>query len=292
MILITGSTGNIGTPLMKILAGSDVKLRALVRDPAQEPARSAAIRAHGIEVVAGDLAEPASLDAALSGIETAFLLTPVSREQVAWKSNFIQSAKRAGVNRIVNLSVAGAAPDSPIILGKWHWQSEQELESSGIAWTHLRPYDLARYNTKMFLGTALSQSAFYSTVGDGRVAMVDEEDVAAVAAQALLSSTHSGKVYTLTGPKALSYPEMAAVMSELIGQAIRYVNIQEEDARKAMIGAGLPEWIAGFINDLRRLESRGGASAVSHDIENVTGKPATPYRATLFSLLAASGAPA
>jgi uncharacterized protein YbjT (DUF2867 family) len=201
MILITGSTGNIGTPLMGILADSGASLRAMVRDPSREPAQSAALRASGVEVVAGDLANPASLDATLSGIETAFLLTPVSRDQVAWKSNFIQSAKHAGAKRIVNLSVAGAAPDSPIILGKWHWQSEQELESSGIAWTHLRPCDLARYDTKMFLSTALTQGAFYSTVGEGRVAMVDEEDVAGVAAQALLNPSHSGKTYKLTGPE-------------------------------------------------------------------------------------------
>jgi uncharacterized protein YbjT (DUF2867 family) len=290
MILITGSTGNIGTPLIRILAATDAKLRALVRDQSQESAEYAAMRSRGVDVVTGDLAAPSSLDAALSGIETAFLLTPVSCDQVAWKSNFIQSAKRAGVKRIVNLSVSGAAPDSPIILGKWHWQSEQELESSGIAWTHLRPYDLARYNTKMFLSTALSQGAFYSTVGDGRIAMVDEEDVAAVAAQALLNPLHDGKAFTLTGPAALSYAEIAAIMTELTGKTIRYVDTPEADARKAMIGAGLPEWIADFINDLRRMERSGGAAAVSRDIEKVTGKPATTFRATFLSLLRASGA--
>ena len=290
MILLAGSTGNIGAPLMRILAATDAQLRALVRDVSQESAQYEAMRSRNVEVVAGDLAAPSSLDTALSGIETAFLLTPVSRDQVTWKSNFIQSAKRARVKRIVNLSVAGAAPDSPIILGKWHWQSEQELESSGIAWTHLRPYDLARYNTKIILSTALSQGVFYSTVGDGRIAMVDEEDVAAVAAEALLSPLHAGKVYTLTGPAALSYPEIAAIMTEFTGKAIHYIDIPEEDARRGMTGAGLPDWLADFIYDLGRLESNGGASAVSPDIEKATGKPALPYRATLLSMLCASGA--
>jgi len=70
------------------------------------------------------------------------------------ESNLIQAARASGVRRIVNLSVAGAAPDSPLILGRWHWQSEKELGASGLAWTHLRPYDLARYNTSLFLSTA------------------------------------------------------------------------------------------------------------------------------------------
>jgi NAD(P)H dehydrogenase (quinone) len=82
---------------------------------------------------------------------------------------------------------------------------------------------------------------------------------------------------------------MAAIMAEVTGKSIRYVNIPEGDARKAMIGAGFPEWIADFINDLRRMESQGGASAVRHDIETVTGKPATPFRTTLVSILGASG---
>jgi len=70
------------------------------------------------------------------------------------ESNLIQAARASGVRRIVNLSVAGAAPDSPLILGRWHWQSEKELGASGLALTHLRPYDLARYNTSLFLSTA------------------------------------------------------------------------------------------------------------------------------------------
>lgn len=285
MILITGSTGNVGTPLLRILLQAGVEVRALVRDPASEAEQVKFMRANGIEVVGGDLNDYESLVDAVAGIEAAFLLTPVSREQVSWKSNLIRAAHQAAVKRIVNLSVAGAAPDSPLILGRWHWESEQELEASGIAWTHLRPYDLAQYNTKLFLMTARDQGAFYSTVGDGRVAMVDEEDVAAVAAQALMNPDHVGKTYTLTGPRALSYPQIADAISQTIGKPVRYVNITETEAKVAMLGMGMPEWIVDFINDLRQLESKGGAEAVSSDVEHVTGKTATAYATSLQAAL-------
>ena len=161
MILITGATGNIGRPLLRELARAGAKVRALVRE--------GATNVEGAETVAGDLGKPETLPAALDGVETAFLLTPVSQEQVAWKSNLIRAAREAGVKRIVNLSVAGAAPDSPLILGRWHCESEKELEASGLAWTHLRPYDLARYNTHLFLSTArVSRARFIPRSAKGR----------------------------------------------------------------------------------------------------------------------------
>ena len=285
MIMVTGSTGNIGSPLVKNLVRAGARVRALVRDPAKESEQVTSMRAGGVEVIAGDLGDPSTLADALAGVEAAFLLTPVSRDQVMWKSNLIHAAKRADVQRIVNLSVAGAAPDSPLILGRWHWESEKELEASGMNWTHLRPYDLARYNTKLFLATASNQGAFYSTVGDGKVAMVDEEDVAAVAAEALMNPSHVGKTYMLTGPEALSYAQIAALMSDLMGRSVRYIDVTNEQAKTAMLGMGLPEWIADFINDLRGMERQGGASTISPDVQRVTGRPPTPYVASLKATL-------
>jgi uncharacterized protein YbjT (DUF2867 family) len=286
MILITGSTGNIGYPLIQNLVQTGVGVRAMVRNLNGEPEKIEYMRAKGVEVVAGDFSDTASLANAAAGIEAAFLLTPVAEQQVTWKSNLIRAASRAGVKKIVNLSVAGAAPDSPIILGRWHYESEQELQKSGMAWTHLRPYDLARYNTKMFLGDALTKGEFYSTVGDGKVAMVDETDVASVAAQALTNSIHDGKAYTLTGPQAYSYDQIASLISQAVGKQIRYVNVSEAQAKAAMLQTGLPEWMADFINDLRRLEAAGGAAQVSSDIEQVTGRAATPYGDSLRAVLA------
>ena len=199
----------------------------------------------------------------------------------------IQAAKAAGVRHVVNLSVVGAAADAPTSLGRWHWQAEQDLEKSGLAWTHLRPTDLARYGTQGFLATAREQGAFYSTVGTGRVAMVDEGDVAAAAAEALTHpDQHAGQTYLLTGPAAYTYPELAEQLSTALGKPVQYVNVTPAQAKDAMLKIGMPEWVADFINDLREMESKDLASKVSPDVERLTGRPATPYTETLRVVLA------
>ena len=279
MILITGSTGNIGSMLVAAFLKKQVPMRVLVRsgDKTSFPP--------GVEVAVGDMSVPDSLKKPMEGVQSLFLLTPVTQETTRWKGNCIRAAKEAAVEHIVNLSVANAGPQSPVNLFRWHAEAERELEASGIAWTHLRPTDLARYNTRLNLPTIQDHGAFYSTVGDGRVALVDEADVAEVAAAALLEPKHRGQIYTLTGPAALSYPEVAATIATVLGQPVRYVDISPEQAKQSMLGAGMPEWLADFINSLRQLERDGGASQVSPDIQAVVGRPATSYvesvRATL-----------
>lgn len=286
MILVTGPTGNIGSLLVQDLLQRKLTVRALVRDPDKEKAKIDALRARGVEVVRGDLAQPDSLPAALRGVENVFLLTPVSQETAAWKRNMIDAARAAGVRHVVNLSVAGVAPDAPFPLGQWHWQAEQDLEGSGLAWTHLRPTDLARYGTQGFLATAREQEAFYSTIGSGRVVMVDEADVAAVAAEVLAHpDQHASQTYLLTGPAAYTYPELAEQLSKALGKPVRYVNVTPAQAKDAMLKMGMPEWVADFVNDLREMESKDLASKVSPDVERVIGRPATPYAETLRAVL-------
>ncbi len=286
MILATGPTGNIGSLLIPQLLQRRASVRALVRDPNKEKAKLDTLRARGVEIACGDLSQPDTLPAALQGVESVFLLAPVSQETAVWKGNMIKAARTAGVRHIVNLSVVAAAADAPFSLGRWHWQAEQQLEGSGVAWTHLRPTDLARYATQGFLATAREQGAFYSTVGTGRVAMVDEADVAAVAAEALTKpAAHTGKTYALTGPAAYTYPELAEQLSAALGKPVHYVNITPAQAKETMLKLGIPEWIADFVNDLRETESKDLVSAVSPDVERVTGHRATSYAETLKAML-------
>lgn len=273
MILVTGTPGNIGTPLAQHLLQEGRQIRLMVRNPNKQDEVLADLRSGGAEIVQGDFGDPGSLADCFTGIESAFLLVPVALETAEWKSNFIRTAKQNGVKRIVNLSVSGANSTAPVDLFRWHWEAEQTLESSGIAWTNLQPTDLARYNIRSILPTVLSQGAFYSTIGEGRVAMVDEEDVAEVAAAVLTEEGHVGKKYVLTGPKALSYAEVATALSTKLGKPVKYIDIDPVQAKQAMIGAGLPDWVADFVNDLRELEKKGGASGPTEDIQHVLRRP-------------------
>jgi uncharacterized protein YbjT (DUF2867 family) len=285
MILVTGSPGNIGTPLAQQLLEQGRKIRLMVRNPKKEDQVVADLRSRGAEVVQGDFSDPASLPPCFTGVESAFLLVPVAQETAEWKNNFIRAAEENGVERIVNLSVSGASSSSPVALFRWHWEAEQTLESSGIAWTHLQPTDLARFNIRSILPTVQAQGAFYSTVGQGRVALVDEEDVAEVAATALTEDGHEGKKYVLTGPKEVSYPEMAEALASKLGKPVKYIDIDPAQAKQAMIGAGMPDWVADFINELRELEKSGGASGPTQDIQKLLGRSARPLEASIAAVL-------
>lgn len=285
MILVTGSPGNIGTPLAQQLLEQGRKIRLMVRNPKKEDQVVADLRSRGAEVVQGDFSDPASLPPCFTGVESAFLLVPVAQETAEWKGDFIRAAKQSGVARIVNLSVSGASSNSPVALFRWHWEAEQTLEASGLAWTHLQPTDLARYNIRSNLPTVQAQGAFYSTIGEGQVAMVDEEDVAEVAAKILTEDGHEGKKYVLTGPKALSYPEVADALAKKLGKSVKYIDIDPAQAKQAMIGVGMPDWVADFVNDLRELEKSGGASGPTQDIQKLLGRPPRALEASIDAVL-------
>ena len=285
MILISGSPGNIGSPLAQRLLEQGRQIRLMVRNPKKEDPVVADLRSRGAEVVQGDFSDAGSLPACFSGVKSAFLLVPVAQETAEWKRNFIRAAEQNGVERIVNLSVSGASSSSPVALFRWHWEAEQTLESSGIAWTHLQPTDLARFNIRSILPTVQAEGVFYSTVGEGRVALVDEEDVAEVAAAALTEEGHEGKKYVLTGPKAVSYPEMADALGSKLGKPVKYIDIDPAQAKQAMIGAGMPDWVADFINELRELEKSGGASGPTQYIQKLLGRPPRPLEESIAAAL-------
>lgn len=137
MILVTGATGNNGRHVVRQLMTYEQPIRVLVRDSESKMEEVSALTALGVEIVAGDLAKPASILTALKGVDSAFLLSSVDPNQVSLQSNFIHSAKTTGVCHVVKFSMIGAAEHSPVPLSQWHWESEQELNNSGLAWTIL-----------------------------------------------------------------------------------------------------------------------------------------------------------
>lgn len=287
MILVTGSTGNNGTQIVDRLAAAGKPVRALVRNPQKEEAKVAAMKAKGVEIAVGDLADANTLSTPLQGVDTALLLSPVNPNQVQLQSNFIQAAKAAGVRHIVKFSMIGAAQDSPVPLAQWHWQSEQELEHSGLKWTHLRPNDLMRYNTQLLMPTVLKDGAIYDSLGDARISMIDEEDVADVALRCLTESGHEGKVYTLTGPEALSFYDIASHLSHALGKPVQYHPISPDQAAKAMRDGGLPEPAVALVTALRAYEHENHNAVRTDTVQQLLGRPPHSYADVAMQLAAA-----
>ncbi len=272
MILVTGATGKVGSEVVRQLAARSVPLRALVRDPV----RASPIRLPGVEIVVGDLSRPETLDAAFSGIERLFLLTPVDPDQVVVQGNAIEAGQRAGIRQIVKVSVAGG-PDAGTQIGRWHWTTEKQIEATGLDFTMLRP---TFYMQEMlgFGPSIAATSTFSATLGTGEVAVVDARDVAAVAVCALTEKGHARKIYDLTGPEALSFDAIADQISEAIGREVSYVHVPPEYARKQMLSSGMPRWLADDMLILSASFREGYGAAVSGAIREVTGRSPRTFR--------------
>src|SRR5829696_7796534 len=273
MILITGATGTTGREVVEELRRLGAKgVRALVRDPA----RADFIREAGFETIAGDFERPETLGAALEGVERALLLTPPTPDTVSHHREFIVAAAEAGVRYIVKLSAFGADADAPEGFGRWHGQSENLLKTSCLKWTILRP-NFFMQNLHGQARQIAATGAIFQPVGDARASFIDARDIAAVAARALTEDGHEGQTYTLTGPEALSYHDVAAKLSEAAGRGIDYVPVSPEQFRAGALSAGLPEWLVSALERLNELFASGQAAVLTDDVRRVGRKEPTTF---------------
>ncbi|HEX7956369.1 MAG TPA: SDR family oxidoreductase [Pyrinomonadaceae bacterium] len=273
MILITGATGGAGSMVVRELHRRGAKdVRALVRDPGH----ASAVRDAGFEAVKGDFDRPETLGPALEGVETALLLTPPTPQTVEHGRAFVEAARSAGVRRVVKLSALGADPDAPEGFGRWHGLSEEHLKSSGLAWTMLRP-NFFMQNVLGLVEQIATTDKFSQPVGDARASFIHLQDVAAVAARVLTEDGHEGQTYTLTGPEALSYADVAARLSEALGRSIAYVPVTPEQFRAGALAAGRPEWLDSALERLNEIFAAGLAAAVTDDVSRVAGSEPTTF---------------
>jgi uncharacterized protein YbjT (DUF2867 family) len=230
-----------------------------------------------VEAVVGDFLEPDTLIPALEGVSTVLLITPIYPEQVTQASNVINAAKDSGNDpRIVRLSVHQASHEAPSRNSRQHAQIEDELRSSGLPYTLLRPTTFMQ-NTLATARTVASEGRIYQPFKDGKLGMIDARDIGEVAAKVLTEEGHEGKVYTLTGPAAISFYEVAEALSEVLGKEVRYVNISLEDAKRAMLNMGLSGWRADVLIEYAKAHSEGYSNFTTEDVEQLTGHRATSY---------------
>ena len=273
MILVTGATGQHGSRLLHLLSERGVAARAMARNPAK--AEAIAKLPH-VEIVHADMARPDTLPAALRGIDRAILISSATPDMADVQSNFVDAARKAGVKHVVKLS--GIAPnlDSSFRFGRMHGEIEKRLEASGMAWTHLRPGEFMTVYFRQVPAIA-NKGALLLPMEEARIASIDIGDIAEVAAKVLTTPGHEGKIYSLTGPEALTMSEVAAKLSTATGKPIRYVNIAPEDARQAQLAAGMPPFLADGLFELFSERRRGMESRVWPDSEVLLGRRPTSF---------------
>jgi len=264
MILITGASGNVGKEVLKQIAQTGVPVRA-----AFQSASKAATAPSGVEIVTMDYNDPNTLRGALKGADRVFMVGPPTSDLPALERKAVDEIKRSGAPHVVKLSaMGGRAATFP----RQHADSEDYIKSSGVSYTFLRPTGFMQNFVNYNAGTINTQSAFYGCQGEGKVSHIDIRDIAAVAVKVLTENGHAGEIYTLTGPEALSNTRIAEILSDDVGREIHYVDLPDEQFGQALLAAGVPEWSANALVDLQRLYREGGASAVTHDVEQLLGR--------------------
>jgi uncharacterized protein YbjT (DUF2867 family) len=266
MILLTGTTGTVGgAVLAELLAKKAGPLRAMCRsekDIAGLPA--------GVTGVRGDFAEPASLSAALNGVDTAFLVCAPVPDLIELETNFLLAAKAAGVKHLVINSALGAE-DFPKTFPSWHRKVEDKARELGLPAVFIRPNGFMQNIAAYFAPTITTQDAFYGTIGDAKVSLIDVRDIGAAIANALLDHSTRGKVYEISGTQAFSYTELAAEISKVTGRTIKFVNLTPDQMKGAMVGSGMPEARAVAVLELDEYYRSGKGAASDSALRSLLG---------------------
>jgi uncharacterized protein YbjT (DUF2867 family) len=272
MIVVTGSTGHVGGELVSQLAGRGVPVRAMTRRP------EAATFPAGVEVVYGDAADPASLDAAFAGAEGAFLMSaqpvgsaPTPTHMVA----LVDAGRRAGVRRVAQLSVLGGGSAQPGLLGEWHEISEAAVVDSGMDWTLLRP---GRFfsNAMPWAQTLKRGDTLHIPFAHRPTASIDPYDIAAVAAEALTTGDHAKTRYELSGPEVLTPVQEVEILGGLLGRSLQVIEPPVEAFREGMLRSGMTEDVVAAILDVTSMDERHGAEVLP-TVPQVLGRPARSF---------------
>lgn len=287
-ILVTGAAGRVGgvgRAVVEMLRQRNLPVRALVR---REDERADALRAIGAEVVVGDLTRAGDVARALAGcrrlyfgmsVSTPYLEATVTAAAVARERGDLEVFVNISQMTVSQMSLTDMT-DSP--QQRQHWLAEQVLNWSGLPVVHVRPTVFLQ--NFFFLDWAAESIARDGTIrlpfGAGRTSPVDVRDVAEVVAAVLASPTaHIGKVYELTGPRSQDMHAQAAEYSDALHQIITYVDVTFEQWRdQELRRRNLPEHVFGHLLTMAKLHADGRYDRLTHDVEAITGRPATSTR--------------
>ena len=287
-ILVTGAAGGVGgvgAAIVGKLRQRNLPVRALVH---REDERAATLRATGAEVVVGDLTRAEDVARALSGcrrlyfgmsLSASYLEATVIAAAAARENDDLEVFVNISQMTVSQMSLYEMT-DSP--QQRQHWLAEQVLNWSGLPVVYLRPTVFLQ--NPFFLVWAAESIARDSTIrlpfGTGRTSPVDSGDVAEVAATILANpANHIGKVYELTGPRSQDMQSLAAEYSAALGKTITYVDVPFEAWRdEELRRRHLPDHVSHHIETIARLHAANRYDRLTHDVEALTGRPATSVR--------------
>lgn len=273
MIVVTGASGQLGrlvveALLKKLPAGEIV---AAVRNPE----KVADLAARGVQVRQADYDQPASLVAAFKGADKLLLISAseVGR-RVPQHRAVIDAAKAAGVGLLAYTSLLHA-DTSPLPLAAEHRETESLIRASGLPAVILRNGWYTE-NYTAGIPTALQYGVVLGSAKQGRIASSTRADFAEAAAAVLTQENQAGRIYELAGDESYTLDELAAEIAGQSGKVVAYQDLPESEFKAALLGAGLPDFLATLLAESDVGASKGGLFDDSRQLSALIGRPTTP----------------
>lgn len=260
-ILITGGTGKTGQLVASQLALRGIEVRIAARNPLSP------------DQLRFEWNDPATHIDALEGVGAVYLVAPTDQtEHLSVMRPFLERAVSQVPGRLVLLSASSLEEGGPM-MGEVHaW-----LSAHAPLWTVLRPTWFMQNFTTQHRYSIIEEGCLYSATEDGRVPFIDAADIAAVATEALMSSTLASGDHVLTGPEALTYDEVASAISASIGIPVRHCRLSVGELAARHAASGIPSSYAVTLAGMDGAIAEGSEDRITPEVERITGRPANTF---------------
>ena len=268
MIAVIGGTGITGSQVVKALKARGADFKCIVRDPVAAAAKLGS----DVNLVQGDLADRASLEAALEGVDRVFMVCGHSPALEELETNALEAMKTAGVSYVVYTSGSekGIRPDSPSDILIAHYKMEEKFKAGPWKWAFSRP-NYYTSNLLMMADPIKNMGKMISPVPpEAVVTMIHPADIGECDAELIMNDEHAGQAYYLAGP-AVTFSGIAEALTRVLGKEISYMNVPPEAARKAMEEKGMPDWLMQHLAGIGGILAQGGMGHGSDWVEKLTG---------------------
>ena len=279
-ILITGSTGHLGTATINYLLKNTTanKIVALARNAD----KGIFLTKKGIEVRIGNFDDNKSLENALQGIDKVLLISGTDPHRLQQHKNIVDASKKAGVKHIlytgVSMKDVNTSLNNPLM--EDHFKTEDYIKENGLTFTFLRN-SLYGDSVSMLTGEAAVETGIFLPARTGKIPFVLRQELAEATANVLLQSGHENKTYELTGGELYSFGDIAGILSDLSGKTVTYTDMDESAYSETLRQFGLPEMLIailiGYLADIRNRQFE----IESNDLENLLGRKPTDFKIVL-----------
>jgi NAD(P)H dehydrogenase (quinone) len=281
-VLVTGSTGKIGSQLVpRLVAYEGIAVRALARNAE----KAAPLAAAGAELALAAFEDAPAIRAAVDGADILVLITPATPNAADQAGLVLEAAKAAGVRKIVRVSVFKAGVDGPTDVTRLHGRTDAEIQASGLRYVILRPPFFMQNLFFTAVTSIASVGGLFFGTGDGKIGMLDVRDIVDCAEQSVVRDTYDNQIFTLTGPEAISFHDIASRLTAILERPIQYVPVPPESVEQSIRALGMSAWYARVMRDLCVAYSEHWGDITTGDVQHLSGHAPRSFDAFARELL-------